>query len=79
LQTVIERVAGPRVQVIDSSHAIARRARAVLENADLLAPADSQEDGNERMEIWSSGNPEAFSAVARHILGLPIRARQAIY
>lgn len=79
LQTVIERVAGPRVQVIDSSHAIARRARAVLENANLLAPADSQENVDERLEIWSSGDPEAFSAVASHILGLPIRARQAIY
>jgi glutamate racemase len=79
LQTVIEHVAGPRVQVIDSGHAIARRTHAVLENANLLAPADSQENRDERLEIWSSGAPEAFSAVASHILGLPIRARQANY
>jgi glutamate racemase len=78
LQAVIERVAGPRVQVIDSSHAIARRTRSVLQNADLLAPATLQENGGGGLEIWSSGDPEDFSSVASHILGLPVRARQAI-
>lgn len=79
LQTVIERVAGPRVQVIDSGQAIARRARSVLQNAELLAPASLQDRGGGQLEIWSSGDPEAFSSVATHILGMPVRARRATF
>ena len=77
LQTVIEHVAGPGVQVIDSSQAIARRTHLVLQNAGLLAPANVPEHGDDRLEVWCSGDPEKFSSVATHILGLPVRARRA--
>jgi len=77
LQAVIERVAGPRVQVIDSGQAIARRTRSVLENAELLASGSGDEPKNKRLEIWSSGDPAAFSSVATHILALPVQASQA--
>lgn len=77
LRTVIERVAGPNVQVIDSSRAIARRTQVVLQDEELLAPPALRQSGG-RLEIWSSGDPETFSAVATQILGLPVHARQAI-
>ena len=77
LQTVIERVAGPKVQVIDSGQAIARRTRSVLENAELLASGSDDEPENERLEVWSSSDPAAFGPVATHILALPVQARQA--
>lgn len=77
LHTVIERVAGPKVQIIDSGQAIARRTRAVLQHAELLAPASSPVSLNERLQIWSSGDPAAFRPVATHILARPVTARQA--
>lgn len=77
LQAVIERVAGPKVQIIDSGQAIARRTRSVLENAELLASGDAPEPEDERLEIWSSGDPASFSSVATHILARPVQARQA--
>lgn len=73
LRTVIERIAGPNVQVIDSGQAIARRTRAVLLASSLLAP--STQDGT--LEIWSTGDPAAFCAVATQILGQPVQAQQA--
>lgn len=77
LRHVIERVAGPRVQVIDSGQAIARRARSVLQTDNMLAPAmlHNSEDGE--LEIWSTGDPALFSPVATKILGRPVSARQA--
>lgn len=78
LRPVIERVAGPKVQVIDSGQAIARRTRAVLQAEALFAPATLLGQGGGELEIWSSGDPTAFSHVATHILGLPVQARQAI-
>lgn len=75
LRPAIERVAGPGIQVIDSGQAIARRTRAVLQTDNLLAPVTSRHSGE--MEIWCSGDPEAFSRVATHILGQPVQARQA--
>jgi glutamate racemase len=77
LRPVIERIAGPRVQVIDSGQAIARRTRSVLQNEGLFAPATLLSEGGGELEIWSSGDPGAFSRVATHILGLPVQARQA--
>jgi glutamate racemase len=76
LQTVIERVAGPKVQVIDSGKAIARRTRSVLQTEGMLAPATLRDQGGGELEVWCSGDPEAFSPVATHILGLPVHARQ---
>ena len=78
LRIVIERVAGPKVQVIDSGQAIARRTRSVLQAESMFAPATLLGDGGGILEIWSSGNPVAFSQIATHILGLPVQARQAM-
>jgi glutamate racemase len=77
LRPVIERVVGPKVQVIDSGQAIARRARSVLQIENLFAPATLLGSGGGELEIWSSGDPVAFSHVATHILGLSVQTRQA--
>jgi glutamate racemase len=77
LRPVIERVAGPKVQVIDSGQAIARRTRSVLQTEGLFAPATLLNNGAGELEIWSSGDSVAFSHIATHILGLPVQARQA--
>ncbi|HEY3993436.1 MAG TPA: glutamate racemase [Ktedonobacteraceae bacterium] len=77
LRSVIERVVGPKVQVIDSGQAIARRTRSVLQAEGMFAPTTLLDNGGGEMEIWSSGDPAAFSHVATHILGLPVQARQA--
>jgi glutamate racemase len=79
LRAVIERIAGPKVQVIDSGQAIARRTRAVLQAEDMLAPATLQDSGGGKLELWSSGDPAAFSSVATKILGQPVQARQATF
>ena len=71
LRPVIERVAGSKVQVIDSGQAIARRTHSVLQTQGMLA------HGNGKLEIWCSGDPDAFSRIASHILGLPVLVQQA--
>jgi glutamate racemase len=76
LRPVIERVAGTKVQVIDSGQAIARRTYAVLQTQGTLAPATLLANGVGKLEIWCSGDPEAFSRIATHILGLPVLAQQ---
>ena len=73
LRPTIERLAGKRVQVIDSGAAIARRTYSILESEDLLHP-DSPTGGN--LEVWCSGEPEAFSKVASKLLGYPVTAKQ---
>ncbi|HEY0756050.1 MAG TPA: glutamate racemase [Ktedonobacteraceae bacterium] len=78
LRPVIERVAGPRIQVIDSGQAIARRTRSILQIETLFAPATLLGNGGGTLEIWCSGDPVTFSRVATHILGLPVQVRQAI-
>lgn len=77
LRPVIERVAGPKVQVIDSGQAIARRTRSVLQAESMFAPTTLSDNGGGELAIWSSGDPTAFSHVATHILGLPVQARLA--
>ena len=77
LRPVIERVAGPNVQVIDSGQAIARRTRAVLLAEDMLAPSTSHENGGGELEIWCTGEPAAFRPVVTHILGQPVCVQQA--
>jgi glutamate racemase len=77
LRPVIEKIAGPGVQVIDSGQAIARRTRAVLQAEGMLAPATLLDRGDSELAIWCSGDPEAFSRVATKILGQPVHARQA--
>jgi glutamate racemase len=75
LRSVIERVVGPGVQVIDSGAAIARRTHHVLEAEALARGQPMQAPG--QLAIWCSGDPVAFSQVASQILGHPVHARQA--
>lgn len=75
LRAAIERVT--RVQVIDSGAAIARRTHAVLESDGLLHAAQQEWAGKGELEVWCSGDPVTFSAVASKILGHEVVARQA--
>ncbi len=77
LRKVIERVAGPKVQVIDSGQAIARRTHAVLLAEDRLAPSTLCASGGGELEVWSTGDPAAFGAVATKILGQSVHVQQA--
>ncbi len=78
LRPAIERVAGPGVTVIDSGMAVARQARHVLEERRLLREGDTPLSDDERLAIYCSGDPDAFSAVASMILGRQVRVRQAL-
>lgn len=78
LRPIIERIVGPRVQVIDSGQAIARRTHLVLQTEGMFAPATLLAHGGGEIEIWCSGDPEAFSRVATHILNRPVHAQQAM-
>ena len=77
LRPVIERIATPQVQVIDSGSAIARRTHYVLDTEGLTHPntRDAATEGD--IQVWCSGNPETFSKVASKLLGYTIIARQA--
>jgi glutamate racemase len=74
LRPSIERLAGKRVQVIDSGAAIARRTYSILESEDCFHP-DSPTEGS--LKVWCSGEPEAFSKVASKLLGYQVIAQQA--
>jgi len=82
LRPVIERVTGSRVQVIDSGAAVARRVHAVLDAEALLQLLPLSQRGCNNgpaatgaLDVWCSGDPAAFSAVASKILGYPVVAR----
>ena len=77
LRPVIERIATPQVQVIDSGSAIARRTHYVLDTEGMTHPntRDAATEGD--LQVWCSGNPETFSKVASKLLGYTIIARQA--
>jgi glutamate racemase len=78
LRPAIERVAGPGVTVIDSGVAVARQARHVLEERQMLRAGSAPLSDEVRLQVYCSGDPLAFSAVASSILGRPIRAKQAL-
>ncbi len=78
LRSTIERVAGPGVTVIDSGVAVARQARHVLEERQMLHESSVPLSNQERLQVYCSGDPLAFSAVTSTILGRPIQAKQAL-
>ncbi len=78
LRAPIERVAGPTVTVIDSGAAVARQARRVLEQNNLLRDPKAQLNGHKRLEVSCSGDPQAFGKVASMILGRQVRVRQVV-
>jgi glutamate racemase len=77
MRPAIERIAGSHVQIIDSGKAIARRTHAVLAAEQTVRFAGPNRTQNGNVQVWCSGNPVAFSAVASKILGYPVVARQA--
>lgn len=78
LRPAIERVAGPGVTVIDSGVAVARQARHVLEERQMLREDSAPRSLEARLQVYCSGDPLAFSAVASIILGRPIQAKQTL-
>ncbi len=72
VKDVIERIAGPEVTVVDPSPAIARRTRAVLEEAGLL-----RTEGAGEVVVTVSGERERFSDNASAHLGRTVRAEAA--
>ncbi len=77
LRPVIERITRNAVQVIDSGTAVARRTHSVLDTEALIRPASSSCDSAEKLQVWCSGNPAAFSKIASKLLGYPVVAQQA--
>lgn len=75
LRTLIERIAGYGVQVIDSAVTVARRTSSVLDRAALMHPAHAGHHSGQ-LQVWCSGDPCAFSNVASKILSYPVFARQ---
>jgi glutamate racemase len=76
LRPVIERITHHRIQVIDSGAAIARRTHAVLDTEALIRHSHSHGNEHGTLQIWCSGDAEAFSAIARKVLGYLVIACQ---
>src|SRR5438552_11813751 len=76
LRTVIERITEHRVQIIDSGSAVARRTHSVLDAEALIRLANLHGYGG-GLQIWCSGDSDAFSTVATRLLGYPIVASQS--
>lgn len=68
LRALIADVVGPRVRLIDSGAAVARRLQEVLAARDLLAPASHS--GAER--FWSSGEPTLVQQVVSRLWGAAV-------
>ena len=77
LRPVIERVATPQVQVIDSGLAIARRAHYVLDAEGMIHPNSHNAATEGQLRVWCSGDPEKFSRVASKLLEYTISAQHA--
>lgn len=71
VKDAIVETAGNGVTVIDPSPAIARRARQLLEERNMLAA-----EGDGGMAFYASGDADAFSASASQILARDIRAEK---
>ncbi len=76
MRPAIERVAGKDILVIDSGAAVARRTHAVLDTDAITRPV-ATENRRGTLQVWCSGDPEAFSDVASKVLGYSVLARQA--
>ncbi|GAC1428013.1 MAG: hypothetical protein NVSMB54_18230 [Ktedonobacteraceae bacterium] len=77
MRSAIERVVGKNVLVIDSGAAVARRTRAVLETESLVRPTGA-ETRMGLLNVWCSGNAEAFSSVASKVLDYPVIAHHVL-
>jgi len=77
LRSVIERITNHNVQVIDSGAAIARRTHSVLDAESLMRQSGTNGLSAGDLQVWCSGDPKAFGAVASKLLGHPVTAYQA--
>ena len=78
LRSVIERISGNQVQVIDSGTAVARRTHAVLDTEDLIRPDATANTAYAEscLQVYCSGDAAAFSKIASYLLDRPVVARQ---
>ena len=76
LRPLIERVAGPGVQVIDSATAVARRTCSVLPMETPVQPVHPDHRVYGQLQIWCSGDPGSFSNVASGLLGYRVLAQR---
>ncbi len=76
LRSMIERVAGPKVQVIDNALAVAPYVHAVLDAKALQKPVRTASPSYGELEVWCSGDPRAFSQVASTVLGYAVFVQQ---
>lgn len=77
LRPAIECIVGHHVQVIDSALAVARRTRSMLDAEALIQPLSPGRTAPGGLQLWSSGDPGAFSKVASKLLGYTVLAHQA--
>ena len=79
LRPVIEKICGPEVAVLDTGPAVARQARRILEQRNLLNP----ENGPGKETFYTSGDPAAVAEVIAKLWPdpvsrvLPVRMNQA--
>ncbi len=77
LRPNIERITAHQVHVIDSGAAIARRTHAVLDAETLIRRGNVDGYPQGALQVWCSGDPDAFSLVASKLLSYPVVAYQA--
>jgi glutamate racemase len=78
LRPTIERVIGPRILVIDSGSAIARRTHSILDAERIIVHPTKHTHEPGQLQVWCSGDASTFSEVASKLLGYPVLARQAM-
>ena len=70
LKPQINKILGPKIKVIDSGHAVARRIKDILQEKDLFLQTKLKDI------YYTSGNPDKFSNVASSLLKYNIRAQK---
>jgi len=71
LAPLIREVAGPRIELVDSGHAIARRTSHVLDEHNLTAPATKFRP--QLRVMTSAANPSSIAERAARMLGVQVR------
>ena len=74
LAPVLAKVLGPRVAIVDASHAVALTLRETLAQCNLLAGAT----GAARLELLATDGVERFARVGATFLGRPIRPQDVV-
>jgi len=72
VREALERALGPRVALIDSGPAIARRTQALLAQAGLLREAPAEGAGTQPLRVLTTGDPVPVAAVVERVWGEPL-------